>query len=62
MTGMTCGGCENAVRRAVGQLKGVTEVTASHARERVEVSFNPAVVDLAAIKKKVAALGYSVAD
>jgi copper ion binding protein len=62
VTGMTCGGCENAVRRAVGKLPGVSEVVASHADERVTVSFDEAQVALAAIKAKIASLGYQVAE
>ena len=31
VTGMTCGGCENAVKRALARLEGVGDVTASHA-------------------------------
>ena len=62
VTGMTCGGCENAVRRAVGQLPGVSSVAASHVEQRVDVSFDPAAVDLEAIKQKIGKLGYSVED
>jgi copper chaperone CopZ len=61
VTGMTCGGCENAVKRAVGMLGGVSEVSASHKDERVDVSYDPAQVDLAAIKAKIEKLGYRVA-
>jgi copper chaperone CopZ len=62
VTGMTCGGCENAVRRAVGKLAGVSEVTASHTDQRVAVSYDDAQVDLAAIKAKIASLGYRVQE
>jgi len=31
VNGMTCGGCENAVKRTLMQTNGVEEVTASHA-------------------------------
>lgn len=60
VTGMTCGGCENAVKRAVGQMAGVSGVTASHADQRVEVSFDPAQVDLGAITARIEKLGYRV--
>ena len=60
VAGMTCGGCENAVKRAVGRLPGVSSVTASHEQQRVEVEFDPAKVELAAIRQKIAALGYIV--
>ncbi len=60
VTGMTCGGCENAVKRAVGQLAGVASVSASHQQQRVDVEFDPSKVDLAAIKQKISKLGYTV--
>ena len=60
VTGMTCGGCENAVKRTVGRLDGVTEVTASHEQQQVGVTFDPARVDLATIKEKIEKLGYRV--
>ena len=61
VTGMTCGGCENAVKRALGRLDGVGEVTASHADERVTVAFDPAKVNPELIKARIAAIGYTVA-
>jgi copper chaperone CopZ len=60
VTGMTCGGCENAVKRAVGKLAGVSEVTASHTDQRVTVSYDDTLVDLAAIRAKISSLGYQV--
>jgi len=38
VTGMTCGGCENAVRRAVTRIDGALDVSASHQDERVQVT------------------------
>ena len=58
VTGMTCGGCENAVKRAVGKLAGVESVDASHAEQCVTVTFDAALVSLEAVKAKIAALGY----
>jgi copper chaperone len=60
VTGMTCGGCENAVRRSVGQLAGVERVTASHEQERVDVVFDPAKVTRQAIEQKIETIGYHV--
>lgn len=59
---MTCGGCENAVKRAVGKLPGVSAVEASHAEQRVTVTFDAGQVDLAAITAKIDALGYRVGE
>ena len=60
VTGMTCGGCENAVKRAVGQLDGVEEVAASHKAEEVVVTYDAARVDRDAIAAKIQRLGYQV--
>jgi copper chaperone CopZ len=60
VTGMTCGGCENAVRRAVGKLAGVREVTASHKNERVEVTYETEEVTRADIATAIETIGYSV--
>jgi copper chaperone len=60
VTGMTCGGCENAVQRALGQMAGVTQVTASHRDATVRVTFDPAVVSRADLERKIGQIGYSV--
>ena len=60
VTGMTCGGCENAVKRAVSRLPGVSEVSASHQAQRVTVDYDAAQVTPETIEAKIAALGYQV--
>jgi len=60
VTGMTCGGCENAVKRALGRLPGVASVEASHAAEKVTVEFDESQTNLDALKSKIATLGYQV--
>lgn len=37
--GMTCGGCESSISKAVALVPGVTRVDASHEAERVDVDF-----------------------
>jgi len=61
VAGMTCGGCKNAVKRALGRLEGVSEVTASHVKEKVGISFDPAMVTPDQIRARIAAAGYTVA-
>lgn len=61
VTGMTCGGCESAVTRAVGQLKGVERVVASHVKKEVDVTYDDALVTPADVTKKIETLGYKVA-
>ena len=60
VTGMTCGGCENAVKRAVAKLPGVAEVSASHQEQRVTVTYDAAQVTPEAIAAKINGLGYRV--
>jgi copper chaperone CopZ len=61
VNGMTCGGCENAVKRAVAKLPGVVSVDASHATKMVTVDFDATQTQLDTIKAKIAMLGYQVA-
>jgi copper chaperone CopZ len=58
---MTCGGCENAVKRALGQLNGVEEVSASHSAKLVGVRYDTDKVTRAMVKEKIETLGYEVA-
>ncbi|MEI6668006.1 MAG: heavy-metal-associated domain-containing protein [Acidobacteriota bacterium] len=60
VTGMTCGGCENAVKRALGRLDGVGDVTASHSQEQVGVTYDAGRVTPDQITAKIAAAGYTV--
>jgi copper ion binding protein len=60
VTGMTCGGCENAVKRALGRLDGVGAVEASHVDQRVAVTFDPARVTADHIAQRITAAGYTV--
>jgi copper chaperone len=60
VTGMTCGGCENAVKRAVSKLPGVGAVSADHRANLVGVEFDPAQVTPQAIRAEIEAIGYTV--
>jgi copper chaperone CopZ len=61
VTGMTCGGCENAVTRTLQRIDGVEDVTASHSAGLVGVRFDPAKVTAAMLRTKIESLGYAVA-
>ena len=60
VTGMTCGGCENAVKRAVGRLPGVASVDASHLEQRVTVDYDEAQTGPDAVTERIQTLGYRV--
>jgi copper chaperone CopZ len=62
VTGMTCGGCENAVKKTLTKLDGVETVTASHSENRVVASYDPARVAPEAMQRAIESLGYSVSS
>ena len=62
VTGMTCGGCENAIKRAVSNLAGVSNVDASHGENRVTVTFDPSKLDRETIAQQIEKAGYKVAQ
>jgi copper chaperone CopZ len=58
---MTCGGCENAVKRSVSTLPGISAVTASAKDHRVTVDFDAAKTTREAIEQAIENAGYEVA-
>jgi copper chaperone len=60
VTGMTCGGCENAVTRTLMKLGGVESVSASHTAQSVRVDYRSESVTPAAIRSAIETLGYHV--
>jgi copper chaperone CopZ len=60
VSGMTCGGCENAVTRTLMKLAGVESVVASHVAQSVRVAYKPESVTPAAIRSAIETLGYHV--
>jgi copper chaperone len=62
VSGMTCGGCENSVKRALGRLEGVAEVSASHTAKQVVATIDPAKVTVEQVKERITACGFTVAE
>jgi copper chaperone CopZ len=60
VTGMTCGSCENAVKRTLLKLPGVESVSASHSGQSVRVDYKPGLITLGAIRSAIQGLGYEV--
>lgn len=58
--GMTCGGCENAVRNALTRLDGVIKVEPDHAGDRVALRFDEGRVSEDEIKERIRLAGYDV--
>ena len=58
VTGMTCGGCERALGRAVSRLPGVQQVSASHAEQSATVTYDEDLVGPDAIAEAIRNAGY----
>jgi copper chaperone len=61
VTGMTCGGCENAVKRVLSTVEGVANVTASHVANRVTLDIDTSKTTREAVSAAIARAGYKVA-
>lgn len=55
VTGMTCGGCESAVKLAAKRVDGVKSVTASAKSGTADVTYDPSKTSPEAIAKAVTA-------
>lgn len=53
VSGMTCAGCEAAVRMAARSVDGVTDVKASYAKGNAEVTYDPSKTNPSAIAKVI---------
>jgi copper chaperone CopZ len=58
VTGMTCGGCERALGRAVSRVPGVQDVSASHADRVAIVTYDEGVTTPEAIAAAIRQAGY----
>lgn len=59
ITGMTCGHCEASVREEIGEITGVTGVTADHTTGTAEVT-SDAPLSADDLKTAVAEAGYEL--
>jgi len=58
--GMTCQHCVNAVKQAVGEIAGVSEVVVSLENKTASVSYDGAKTTLESIKSAIKEEGYEV--
>lgn len=58
--GMTCEGCENAIKLSLGKVEGVYETSASHVDELVVVKYDASKAGMEAITEAITRVGYEV--
>ncbi|MFH0757164.1 MAG: cation transporter [Bacteroidota bacterium] len=58
--GMTCEGCENAIRAGIETLPGIAEVESSHEEAFTRVKFDKNVTTVEEISEKITETGYTV--
>ena len=58
VSGMSCAGCENALRQALTRLDGVTVVEPDHVTGEVKLHFDAGLVDIDTIKASVRTAGF----
>ncbi len=61
ITGMTCANCAATVERGLKKQAGVQEAVVNLSSERATVTFDPALVDLAALAARIERAGYGIA-
>jgi len=60
ISGMTCGGCANAVTKVLLALPGVVKAGVSHIEAKAEVSYDPSQIKPDQMKAAIKAAGYGV--
>ncbi len=60
--GMTCASCVKAVERATKKLDGVTAVNVNFATEKLNISYEPTLVNVVNIKNAVEKAGYKAVE
>ncbi|MFZ2489814.1 MAG: heavy metal translocating P-type ATPase [Anaerolineae bacterium] len=62
VTGMTCTNCANTITRTLKRQEGVLEANVNYANERAEIVYDPALLSLADLTRRIEAVGYGVAE
>jgi copper chaperone CopZ len=58
--GMTCAGCENAVKAGVETLEGIATVESSHEEQWTKVKYDKSLTSPEEIEAKITETGYTV--
>lgn len=56
--GMSCGGCENTIQKAIMELPGAVSVDADHASGKVMVKYDTTKIEVALLKETIDSKGY----
>jgi len=62
ITGMDCGDCAKTIEASLASMPGVHASTVSFARGTADVTFDPAAIELGAVRQRVTALGYGIQE
>lgn len=62
VVGMTCSGCENAVKKSIGTLEGIADVSASHLDSVAVVKYDATKTSPEDIQGKISEAGYTVKE
>lgn len=62
ISGMDCGSCAKTVEVGLQQMPGVKDVSVNFATERLQLSYDPKLVNEAAIHERIKGLGYMVEE
>jgi len=57
-----CGGCENTIRRALGQLPGIRRVEPSRTTQRIVLSLETGQTPVAKVQDKLAWMGWKTQE
>ena len=58
--GMTCDGCENAIKAGVETLEGIASVESSHEEAWTKVKFDKSLTSIEDIETKITDTGYEI--
>lgn len=62
VTGMTCGGCINSVTRVLTALPGVQTAVVTLTPGQAQVTYDPALIERAAMVQAVVDAGFGISD
>lgn len=60
--GLHCSSCAVNIDLALEDLKGINKSKTSYQNSKIEICFDPELVNLKEIKKTISDLGYSIVD